>query len=207
MKDFLRIVAFLLICQIGLAQDTLFLKNNEKSIVKVKEIGPSEISFLKFDYLDGPIYRVNKSDVSKIFFSNGLKEYFNMDSTKIAFQQEVKEEKKDYSKFTFQDGQYDAMRYYKGYKGAGTASFIAGIFWLYGLPVPIATSLTKPRNAFYYAPDLKLYQNNQQYASGFNKGAHRKKAGKAWANYGLGAVTTVGLAFGLLIIALGAAFN
>ena len=118
----------------------MFLKNKDKSLVKVKEIGPTEVSFLKFDYLDGPIFRVYNSNVEKIFFQGGLKEYFTSDTTKIISLKEENEKPKDFRKFTYQDGQYDAERHYRGYKGTGTGSFVAGIFWFYGLPVPIATS-------------------------------------------------------------------
>jgi hypothetical protein len=202
MKKQLCLFLFLLISPIVFAQDTLFLRNKETSIVKVKEIGPTEISFIKYDYLDGPIFRINKTDVEKVFFQGGLKEFFSIDTSKIEMAIEVKGLKKDFSKFTYKDGQYDAEMYYRGYKGAGTGSFFAGMFFLYGLPVPIATSLTKPRNAMFYAPDLKLYQTNPQYASGFNERAHRKKAGKAWANYGFGALTIIGIGVAFIFVAI-----
>jgi hypothetical protein len=202
MKNLVCLILYLAVSQSINAQDTLFLRNKEKSIVKVKEIGPSEISFIRFDYLDGPIYRVYKTNVDKIFFQNGLKEYFNLDTLKLVAKEVNTEAKKEEKKASFEDGQNDAQRYYKGYKGAGTGSYFAGLFFTYGLPVPIVTSLTRPTNASYYAPDRNLYMNNPQYAMGFNKRAYRMKASKAWENFGFGALTTTGIFVAVFIVAL-----
>jgi hypothetical protein len=79
--------------------------------------------------LDGPIYRVYKSDVEKIFFQGGMKEYFGIDTVRLVAKELNSDVKKDFKKFSYEDGKYDAQRFYKGYKGAGTGSYIAGLFF------------------------------------------------------------------------------
>lgn len=114
----------------------------------------------------------------------------------------VKNGRNDFSKLTYQDGRNDAIRFYKGYKAAGTASFCGGIMTIYGLPIPIATSLSKPANAPKFAPNPQAYYANQEYAQGFNFEASRLKTNKIWMNYGIGAATSTGLALAFAIALL-----
>jgi hypothetical protein len=65
-----------------LAQDTMILRTGEQISVKIQEIGQREIKYKKFDNQSGPVYVVDKSDVSIILFENGTKEIFNTVLTK-----------------------------------------------------------------------------------------------------------------------------
>ncbi|MCB2376554.1 hypothetical protein LGH70_03110 [Hymenobacter sp. BT635] len=56
------------------AQDLLTKQNGEELQVKILEITPTEVRYKRFDYLDGPLIIVRKSDVFMIRYANGVKE-------------------------------------------------------------------------------------------------------------------------------------
>lgn len=64
-----------------LAQDQVFKKDNTKIEAKVLEITPTEIKYKLFNYQDGPLFIVNKSDVAMIIYQNGTHEVFNTPSS------------------------------------------------------------------------------------------------------------------------------
>jgi TM2 domain-containing membrane protein YozV len=51
--------------------DTIFLKDNEKIIAKVIEVGVKTINYKDCGNIDGPQFVIQKRDVEKIVFSNG----------------------------------------------------------------------------------------------------------------------------------------
>lgn len=53
------------------AQDQLFKKDNTKIVVKVLEVGTTEIRYKMFDNLNGPTHIENKENVSLIIYQNG----------------------------------------------------------------------------------------------------------------------------------------
>lgn len=56
------------------SQDQLFKKDNTKLEVKILEINPTEIKYKLFNYEDGPIITVLKSEVALIIYKNGMHE-------------------------------------------------------------------------------------------------------------------------------------
>lgn len=195
-----------------LAQDTLYFKDESKKTAKILEVNDLEINYKLFDYQDGPTFKSDKKLISKIKFANGLVENYE-----LVEPQEIKTEnfvsvsdpasKMSYRNIpikdlTYLDGMQDASRFYRGYKATGTSSFFAGFFLIYGLPVPIITSISPPKNVQQFAPDNDLYRLNPAYAAGFNNKAKQMKAGKAWGNFGIGAGITVGLSLAFIIVAL-----
>lgn len=64
-----------------LAQDTLYLNNGVRKIVKVEEIGPTVIRYKKYGELNGPTFTVGTNTIEKIAFENGtielISEYSN----------------------------------------------------------------------------------------------------------------------------------
>ena len=67
----------LIIAQTLYAQDTILKKNNEQIIAKVLEIGPTTVKFNKWNNLTGPVFVEAKSDIVKISFANGDREFYN----------------------------------------------------------------------------------------------------------------------------------
>lgn len=198
----------------SMAQDSLFLRDKTIEVAKILEINSIEISYRRFDYLDGPIFKMEKDRLEKIRYGNGVVEYLSRmvdrngspsPNKNVANPEDPTREmcyrNVPIKNLTFWDGAADAERFYKGYKGAGTGSYFAGLLLYYGLPVPIVTSLSAPKNARYFVPDQKLYELNPEYAAGYNHKARRMKQGKAWSNFGYGAGTTVGVSV-ILVIAL-----
>ncbi len=191
------------------AQDTLYFKDESKKAAKILEISEQEISYKLFDYQDGPTFKFEKKQLVKIKFANGLVENYasvvtQEPKTEVAEAGSDPTSKMSYKNIpikdlTYLDGLQDAKQFYRGYKGAGTGSFFAGLFVIYGLPVPIITSISAPQNVHQFVPDNELYRLNPAYAAGFNDKAKKMKAGKAWGNFGIGAGVTVGLSFAILI--------
>lgn len=57
-----------------LKSDTLFTRSNEKIPCKVLEIGVSEIKYKKANFLEGPTFIIEKSQVDYIIFASGIKD-------------------------------------------------------------------------------------------------------------------------------------
>lgn len=94
-------------------------------------------------------------------------------------------------------GQSDAARYYKGYHGAGTGTFLTAFLAgpIFGLIPAAACSSTSPKQNRLGIPSPMLTQNSS-YMSGYTQEAHRIKSRKVWGNYGAGA----GLAIAVVLI-------
>lgn len=75
MKRLLILLAFFVV-KLN-AQDTIRFKNGITKAVKVSEIGLTEVRYNDFSNPTGPIYVVNKNDISSIRYSNGVEDKFN----------------------------------------------------------------------------------------------------------------------------------
>ena len=73
-----RILIFFSFClfsvKILLAQDIILFKNGIEAEVKVKEVNPEHIKYVRFDNPAGPIYTVYRSEVFMIKYENGSKD-------------------------------------------------------------------------------------------------------------------------------------
>jgi hypothetical protein len=72
-----RIVFFLFLtslAQLVNAQDLLIFKNGSEIKAKVLKVSDKEIEYKKFDYIDGPLYVVLKSELVLIKYENGTNE-------------------------------------------------------------------------------------------------------------------------------------
>ena len=86
------------------AQDTLFLKNNEKIAVFVKEVSQTEVQYKKAELIDGPMYITNKNEIAKIVYKNGYTEVLKSTEAEkpLVVQYESKPDINN-GKITFQD--------------------------------------------------------------------------------------------------------
>lgn len=98
----------------------------------------------------------------------------------------------------YQQGETDAKRYYQGYRGAGTGTFLTTFFAgpILGLIPAIACSSTAPSQDRLGFPNSQLSQNNDYY-KGYAQQAHRIKSKKVWGNFGI----ATGILVGIVIIA------
>lgn len=82
-KHFFIILVSIIGAQFNLAQDKIYLKDDETPIItKVLDISPTEIKYKKFDFQDGPTYTELKSNILRIEFQNGDIESYEEKSTK-----------------------------------------------------------------------------------------------------------------------------
>ncbi|MBL7895260.1 MAG: hypothetical protein JNK50_08220 [Bacteroidia bacterium] len=75
MKRLLILLAFIVV-KLN-AQDTIRFKNGVTKAVKVSEIGLTEVRYNDFSNPTGPIYVVNKNEISSIRYSNGTEDKFS----------------------------------------------------------------------------------------------------------------------------------
>jgi hypothetical protein len=73
MKKLVLLSLFLMLCLnfISSAQDIIFKKDGAKEEVKIVVVGEREIQYKKFNNLEGPVYTINKKDISLITYQNG----------------------------------------------------------------------------------------------------------------------------------------
>lgn len=175
---FVTILTFLMIgC--SYAQDIITFKTGEEIKVKIIEIGLNEIKYKKADTSESnPTYLVYKSAVLMIKYENGTKDIFNdtnnfHDTTSNSSDEDL-----------LAKGTSDAERFYKGYHGAGTGTFITGILFspLVALIPAIACSATPPNEVNLGAPNYSLMAK-PAYRNGYIQEAKQIKQGRVWANW------------------------
>jgi hypothetical protein len=59
------------------AQDAIIKRNGDEIKAKVKAVNDKEIEYIRYDNQEGPLYRIAKSDVLLIMYSNGTKDIFS----------------------------------------------------------------------------------------------------------------------------------
>ena len=58
------------------AADTIVKRNGERLVVSLSEIDPDEIAYKRYDYQDGPVFKISKGEVKFIMYGNGDKESY-----------------------------------------------------------------------------------------------------------------------------------
>ena len=133
MKYLLLFILFICSSNNIKAQDTLSMRSGVNILVKVIEIGTTEVKYKKLDNLNGPIFSILKSDLLIVKYENGTKDDFS--STKKIEEKIVRIED------LFIQGQNDAILNYDGYKTAGTSVLLSTAVPLYGIFIGIAPAL------------------------------------------------------------------
>ena len=180
MKNLLLLILFAFSSSIINAQDTLTMRSGENEIVKVIEVGSTEVKYKKLNNLNGPIFSTLKSDLSMIRYVNGSKDDFS----KVANVQEL-----------YSQGYNDAIKFYKSYKVAGNSVLLASAFPMYGFmfggATAALTSLAEPSDENLDYPDLNLMKN-EQYAKGYKTAAKNIKRKKILTNFLTGLAISIG---------------
>jgi hypothetical protein len=185
MKYILLFILFICSSNIIKAQDTLSMRSGENILVKVIEVGTSEVKYKKIDNLNGPIFSILKSDLLIIKYENGTKDDFSS-IKKI-------EEKIVFVEDLFIQGQNDAKRFYKYNKIVGTM-IVANLLVLPILPslafsIAATSKIPKDKNLNY--PNISLMQN-EKYADSYRQEAKKIKNRKIWTSFG-GSIVGLGL--------------
>ena len=181
------------------AQDTLLMRSSENIIVKVIEVGTTEVKYKKQDNLNGPMFSILKSDLLMIKYENGTTDDFS--SIK-------KIEVADFSALdaSFQ-GKIDARKFYTGNKNGAIASILALIpisvmnssSKMFNAMIPslvfaTAASSKKPKDENLNYPNISLMEN-EAYANSYRKEAKKIKNRKIWKGVlgGIGGVMLAGV--------------
>jgi hypothetical protein len=179
MKSVIVTVLTFLMVGCGYAQDIITFKSGEEVKVKIIEIGLNEIKYKKADTTESnPTYLVYKTAVLMIKYENGTKDIF----TNTNNYQDTTSNSSDDDLFA--KGTSDAERFYKGYHGAGTGTFITGILFspLVALIPAIACSATPPNEVNLGAPNYSLL-SKAAYRNGYVQQAKHIKQGRVWTNW------------------------
>ena len=83
MKNLLFFILFICSSNIIKAQDTLSTRYGENILVKVIEVGTTEVKYKKLDNLNGPVFSMLKSDLLMIKYENGTSENFSKEEKGI----------------------------------------------------------------------------------------------------------------------------
>ena len=85
MRKILFILTITVIFNLGAsAQDLIIKKNGDEIQAKITEITATELKYKKYNYLEGPTFSINKSDVFMVRYENGEKDIFSDQETKTA---------------------------------------------------------------------------------------------------------------------------
>jgi hypothetical protein len=177
---------FLFIFLIGnaIAQDQLFKKDNSKFDVKIIEINPDEIKYKLFNYPDGPLITVSKSEVALIIYSNGIHEVINYESQKPLIIINRKDEEIDgkikqrENTALYKTQLYDSLTKFKHILSFNTIEPINGslsLNYIYELPnyflnlyIPISVGFIEPVfNQLFDGSYYTDYYNQNYYVSNY----------------------------------------
>ena len=172
--------------------DLIIFKTGEEIESKIILVSENEVIYKKFNFLDGPQFSVNKSNLFMIKYSNGQKDIF---SKEVSTQ-------KTYSNSNFgeatKQGETDAIANYKtgGAFAAGLSTFILTPV-LALIPTAIITSI-EPNDSNLKYPNVELYNTNPNYKAAYKKQAFKMKKKAVWGGYAMGAVINIGV--GLILL-------
>ncbi|MBK6264665.1 hypothetical protein JKA74_06420 [Marivirga sp. S37H4] len=165
------------------AQDIIVLNNNEKISAKVIVVGLTNITYKKFENLDGPSYEIAKDDVLKITYENGQDEFFLQNSeTGLTSKKGI-----DPSINLAYKGSVDADYYYNKNWPLWTTFGGTIIFLPVGLAAGLISGIATP-NIEVLIPDKDLL-NSPEYYNAFMKRAQQKK----WGKVGKGLILGIGV--------------
>jgi hypothetical protein len=159
-----------------IAQDTLLLKNNTKLPVNIIEVGLTDIIYKFQTSPDDFTFSINKTEVENIIYSDGFVQKILINDTTG---------KNESPKKLFLQGQVDAARFYKGYRGATTSTLIVSLISpIVGLIPAIVCSKTNPKPGKLSYPDPQLFHKTE-YQRGYLTQSKRIKSKKVWRNWGI----------------------
>lgn len=178
------------------AQDIIQQKDGVSIKVKVKEISKTEIKYLKFENLDGPLYVLSLTDIDFIKYENGIIENYTQFRTQPATTNSAQNEvffetqpniERINGKDMYMQGQGDAAIFYKKYKSAAgwTCATTIVLSPLFGLIPAVTTSVTPPAIHNLNAPNVEKLKI-PEYNKGYTDFAKKKKRQKVWLNFGIG---------------------
>jgi len=83
MKKIVFVFSFLLLAANLFSQDTIVFRNNKTLLAKVLEVSSLEVKYKRFEFIDGPLYTEQKTNIQFIKYSNGVKEEFKLEDAVV----------------------------------------------------------------------------------------------------------------------------
>ncbi len=141
---------FTLCCSgaVAFAQDNIIPKSGEQIRAKVLRVNESEIEYKLFDYQEGPMHTLLKSDVVAIVYQNGARDSFSTAQSGY-----------DGSLNLTEKGNQDAKQYYDGYKPAMTGAIVSGVLMGTGIIPGVIIYCTPPAYESLHYPSSALMEN------------------------------------------------
>ncbi len=99
MKAGLLSLLAILLATATFAQDKIYKRDNDVLNVKVKLVGEKTITYKRTDMPDGPDYTINKADVVRIEYSNGVEDVFSRHGGMRSEQPETNTSKRERVKY------------------------------------------------------------------------------------------------------------
>lgn len=171
------------------AQDVIHKRNGDSLSAKVLRITGTDIEYRRNDIPDSFTTVIPKAEVKCIIYANGVADTFqeaDLFANTASYYSSARMDLR---------GVEDAKKYYRGYKGAKTATFLTSFY-----PFPIVGGLItagfisstppKTRNLYYPTPELT---HNAVYTNAYKQEAYRIKKKKAWGGFYLGSGIIVGI--------------
>lgn len=192
MKNFSFLVIFFLYLSIGMAQDKIMKADGSLMEAKIERITRDSVFAMIPDSITGNLVFA-KSELSAIFFRDGVKIYFTESASDY-----LPADSAGYGA-DYQRGIEDANRNYINYSTAGTITLLTSmVFPVVGLIPALSCSHTSPR-----PENLGIVPNpsvtGADYLAGYTRQAKRIKSKKVWKNYAIGA--GIGVSYRLLYAA------
>jgi len=191
MKKLFLLILFLNAYWITEAQDVIKKINGEVIRVNVKHITEKEVQCATLEGKRDSIFSLQKKELNRIDFENGTVVVFVEDTFAAGSSPDTS---------MFGKGQWDARRYYTGYKPAATGTLITTIISpVYGL-IPAVICSSSPPKAVNLNYPVNVFSKNEEYLKGYQGMANKMKSRKVWKNYGIGAGIWAGAMTVIVII-------
>jgi hypothetical protein len=187
-KSLITIFSLLVFSTASFSQDIITPVSGKDIPAIILEIDSTQIRYKKFNVKNAADTIIQRADVVMIDFEDGTKRLFNPDKLKKEVELPIVTNPDFYAM-----GEKDALKYYKGYQPAGTATLITTLLFSPAGLVPAFACSSKPP-AYYTLkyPNADLMKN-PEYFNGYTKKAHHIKAKKIWTNFGIALGFNIGL--------------
>ncbi len=174
MKQIIFIFGIISITTIVHAQDMIFKKNGEVLEGKIFEINETSVKYKKKTNLDGPTYTIDKSNIIKIRYENGVSENIssdNKENTNTSGTTKTQSQDKDSAVIASRKNYLgmDAFQYVNTSIGIAYQRFLGKYMnWSVNIPITIGFAYMGNNNLATEPTDYLIYQRGKIFATGID---------------------------------------
>lgn len=175
------VLALCLLCTAGWAQDIILKKNGEEIVGRVVQVSADTVLYRYFSDVSGIAYAMPRQEVAQVKLMDSSNP---IDAPDLIYKDALTSTENH--RLLALQAKLDAKSYYKA----------KGVFWITlgstilhpaaGLVTGSAISAVPPSTESGYNPN-RYMMKDPVYRAAYDKQAHRRKAGKAAAGFGVGA--------------------